>query len=134
MVKKRKAKKTKIKRKRTAKKNKPERARMKGRGESRGRLSNMLRCTARPIASLGSRFLPLGSASSRTSLCGFMLLSGAKLVRGQLILYLLPSRRWATFELPILSEPPSNARLFFVVAVPRLPKKNPCSCSCYGMH
>jgi hypothetical protein len=49
--------------------------------------------TARPITSLGGRFLPFGSASSRTSLCGFMLLSGDNSRRAQPILSLSPPRR-----------------------------------------
>src|SRR4029453_2519210 len=48
---------------------------------------------ARLIALLGSRFPPFASASNRTSLCGFMLLSGDNLRRAQPILSLLPPRR-----------------------------------------
>jgi hypothetical protein len=48
--------------------------------------------SARAIASLGSRFLPFGSASSRTSLCGSMLLSGHNLGRVQPIPSLSPPR------------------------------------------
>jgi hypothetical protein len=52
-------------------------------GKTWGSLDKTLSFTARLIASLGSRFPPFTSASSQTSLCGFMLLSGDNLRRAQ---------------------------------------------------
>jgi hypothetical protein len=50
----------------------------------RGPLREILTYTAPPLASLGSRFLLFGSASSLTSLYDFMLPPGDKLMRASL--------------------------------------------------
>jgi hypothetical protein len=51
-------------------------------GEGKVLPGKMLSYTARPIASLGNGFPPFRNASSRLSLCDFMLLFGANLRRG----------------------------------------------------
>ena len=61
--------------------------------ESRSKqLHDILSYTARPIASLGRRFLPFRNASSRISLCDFMLLFAHNFRREKPIPFLSPPR------------------------------------------